>query len=343
MNIDKAAVKNILIIRLKGLGDILLSMPAVKALKEAYPKAGISVLVNREAEPLLLGLPFIDEIILYNRQKHGGLFGGIRMLKEIHNRKFDLVLDLIGNPRSALITALSGAKYKVGTTHRIRQWAYNIKVEGPKEILYGARVHLLAASKCGADIRNASLETEINIPAAAEESIDSFLFKQGVQNQEAIGLNPFTNFATRDWGPENFSALSDELVRAGNKVILLWGPGEEVEHFKSLTREKILLAPDTDIKRLAALLKRLKFVITTNTFIKHAAAAVKTPTLTIYGATNPLAWESADSRSGYMLAGVDCQPCEKNECADLKCLKSVSVQDVLAKLKDMPGNPAKIK
>ncbi len=336
MIIDKKNIKNILVIRFKGLGDILLSIPALRALKTAYPGAKLSLLVNREAEQVVSGLPFIDELILFDKDKKGGVLDGIKMINMIRKSKFDLVLDLIGTPRSALITAFSGAKYRAGTTHRVRQRAYNIKVRGPKEILYGAKVHLLAAFVCGADITNETLELEIKIPKETELIISAYLNKNGIRSREVIGLNPFTKFETRNWGIENFASLSDKLVRSGKKVMLLWGPGEDVEKFLSIAKEKVLLAPETDIKSLAALLSKIRVVITTNTFTKHLAAAVKTPTLTIYGATNPRAWEpESKNGSDYIWAGVDCQPCEKNKCKDLKCLKNITVAEVLNKLTKM--------
>ena len=339
MNIEEileSEVKNILVIRFKGLGDIMLSVPAIKAIKAAYPNANVSVLVDREAEPVLSGFTFINEIILFNRNKHGGLFGSLKMISEIRKKKFDLVLDLYGNPRSAIITRLSGAKYRAGTTHRVRQRAYNIKIEGPKEILYGARVHLLAAAACGADIYGANTDLEIYIPHETAESIDNYFFKYGIKDKEAIAVNPFANWETKTWGEKKFAELADRLIDSGKKVIIIWGPGEDKDSFVKLMKNKPLVAPGTNIKQLAYLLKHMKAVITNDTVVKHLAVAVKVPTVTVYGATNPKAWEPEKSPfHRYVSANLDCQPCEKTYCDKFVCMENVSVDNVLSELKSI--------
>lgn len=336
MQIEKKEIKKILVIRFKGLGDILLSVPAIRALKKSYPGSHLAVLVNKEAEAVLSGLEFIDELVFFDRTKHKNAFGFLGLMFQLRKKKYDLVVDLICYPKSALLAYFSGAKYRAGTPSRGRRYAYNISVVAPKNIIYAPEVHLLAVKSAGAEIADRTLE--IIIPRTAEVIIKSFLERNGLKAGEAIGINPFTNFKTRAWGLSKYAELSDALVEAGNKVILLWGPGEDAAGFLRIAKKSLVLAPETDIKQLAALVAKLKLVVTTNTFTKHIAAAVQTPTLTIYGATNPKAWESENSsNSGYIWAGVDCQPCEKNDCANLKCLNNITVKEVLEKTKSLIG------
>ncbi|OGF48018.1 MAG: hypothetical protein A2231_13020 [Candidatus Firestonebacteria bacterium RIFOXYA2_FULL_40_8] len=332
--IVKAEVKKILVIRFKGLGDILLSLPAIKALKKSYPSAAITILVNRDAEQVVSGLPYIDEVLLFNRLVHGGILGGLKLISEIKKRKFDLVLDLYGNPRSALMTALSGAKYRVGTTHRIRQKAYNIKVQGPEEIIYGAKVHLLAARAAGADIIEDDTTLEINIPVEAKESIDNYLFRNNVKKGEIIGINPFANWSTKSWGENKFAETADKLIDSGKKVIIIWGPGEDKAGFAGLMRNKPLIAPETNIKQLAYLLQNLKAVLTNDTVVKHLSVAVNTPTFTVYGSTNPKAWEPEGSpMHRFISAKSACAPCDKTECDKFICMDSITPAEVLEGMK----------
>ncbi|MFH1073471.1 MAG: glycosyltransferase family 9 protein [Candidatus Firestonebacteria bacterium] len=334
--ISKQDIKKILIIRFKGLGDIMLSMPAVKALKKSYPSASISMLINREAEQIVSGITYVDEIMLHNRMIHGGISGSIRLISEIRKKKFDLVLDLYGNPRSALITILSKAKYRVGTNHRIRQKAYNIKVPGPEEIIYGAKVHLLAAQAAGADISESDTALDLNIPAEAKESMDSYFFKNNIKKGELIGVNPFANWDTKSWGKKKFAEVADKLIESGKKVIVLCGPGEDKSGFAGLMRNKPLIAPETNIKRLAYLLQNLKAVLTNDTVVKHLAVAVKTPTFTIYGATNPKAWEpEGNPMHRFITSSKDCVPCDRTECDDFICMDSITPEIVLEGLKKL--------
>ena len=130
-----AAPRSILVIQLRRLGDVVLTVPALEALKKRFPDAKLDFLVESPGAEAVAGHPAIDEILTYDAE---GLFGALSWALRIRARRYDCVVDFLANPRTALITALSGAKVKAGPAHVARRWAYNLKLLQSKDTCYAA-------------------------------------------------------------------------------------------------------------------------------------------------------------------------------------------------------------
>jgi ADP-heptose:LPS heptosyltransferase len=329
MDIDKNKIKRILIIKFRGLGDILLSEPSFRAVKESFPDAKVTLLINKEGYDIISGLNLVDEIICFDKKNIKNLWDDIRFINEIRKKKFDLVIDLFGNPRSAILSFLSGAKYRVGLTYRFRKYFYNIKVDGFKEVIYNVDANLEVVKKIGAYTENKSLE--IFLPKDAIEYIENFLKEKTLLNSCLIGVNPFGNWFTKRWGNDKFIELSERLIRDGFNVIFIWGPFEkdELDSIVCKMKNKPIIAPPTNLKQISALIKRLNLLVTNDTLAKHIAVAVGTPTVTIFGATNKNAWTPPNNPKHIAIsANLPCQPCEKIKCEHFKCMDAISVEEV---------------
>ena len=119
MNVFFNDVKKILIIKLRHIGDVLLAVPTIRALKENFPDANISALVNKGTEEMLCDNPLLDEIIVYNRNIKGlpisqKIKGEINFISGLRKMEFDLVVDLTSGDRPAILSFLSGARYRIG-------------------------------------------------------------------------------------------------------------------------------------------------------------------------------------------------------------------------------------
>ena len=130
-------VSRILIIQFRPIGDVLLSTPLIKLLRDAYPKAHIAFLVERIPGQILENNKHLDELIYYEHDK-SDIKGSLSFFRSLKKWNFDLVIDLVGTPGTAWATFFSGAKYKVGYTVRIRKYAYNIRVSNIVEERYSA-------------------------------------------------------------------------------------------------------------------------------------------------------------------------------------------------------------
>ncbi|MFH1825450.1 MAG: glycosyltransferase family 9 protein [Candidatus Firestonebacteria bacterium] len=327
--LKKEDIKKILIVKFKGLGDILLSEPAIRAVKESFPEAKVTLLINKDGYDIVSGLNLVDEIICFDKSKIKNLLDNIRFINEIRKKKFDLVVDLFGNPRSAILSFLSGARYRLGMTYRFRKYFYNIKVQGLKKIIYNVEANLEIVRKIGADTNNKSLE--IFLPKDAIEYIEGFLKEKSLLNKCLVGMNPFGSVYTRKWGNDKFMELSERLIKDGFNVVFIWGPSEkdELDRIISKMRNKPIVAPPTNLKQLSALIKRLNLLVTNTTVAQHIAVAFGVPTVTIFGTANKNAWNPPnDPKHMALSANLPCQPCEKTKCDDFKCMHSVSVNEV---------------
>jgi ADP-heptose:LPS heptosyltransferase len=123
--IDRSLVQRILLIKLRGIGDVLLSTVVAGNLRRAFPEARIDFLTKPSAVDVVQGNPHIDRIVVYDR----AMMSGAALIQRVRSDAYDLVIDLFGNPRTALVTRLSRARYRVGYRCRGRTFAYNIVVE----------------------------------------------------------------------------------------------------------------------------------------------------------------------------------------------------------------------
>ncbi|MEK6646472.1 MAG: glycosyltransferase family 9 protein [Candidatus Firestonebacteria bacterium] len=320
----------ILIIKLRGIGDVLLSTPAIKSVKNKYPDSFISVLTEKPGTEVLKENPYIDEIITLD--KNLNLYEKIKFLKSIKDKKFDIAIDLFGNPRSAILTLISGAKKRIGHNIRVRRFCYNIKVKGSEKIEYAVCPNIDIIKTLGIDTVNIDLVLKLN---QYEKDFASKFFSQYTNEKKDlfIGVNPASSWATKVWKKENYISLIQSIVQKYNaKIFILWGPGEEklAKDILNSTKGISIIIPPTNIRQLMGIIQKLDLLITNDSSPKHIAVALDVPTVTIYGATDPKAWNPPDdSRHHIVWKGLSCQPCNKVKCNTLECLEEITVTDVL--------------
>ncbi len=236
---------------------------------------------------------------------------------------------MYGNMRSAMLTYLSGAKYRVGLASGSRNIFYNKVVPGSTEIIYNPEVWLRVAAASGAV--GSGGRPEIKLGTEAENYISSFLKAEGLKEGKYAVLNPFASARTREWPRTKYAELAVKLGIGGTPVVIAWGPGQ-YESAKSVTAAsgaRAFLAPQTGIKQLGWLLKKSAAVVTGTTFVQHLAVAVGANVVSIFGATDSRAWVDPDYRKQTVLqAKLECMPCEKTECSDLRCMNEISVSKV---------------
>ncbi len=281
---DRARVRDILVIKLRAIGDVLLSTIVLRNLRLAFPESRIDFLVERSAADIVRGHPDVNGTVVYDRSSMSGL----DLIRLVRKKKYDLVLDLFGNPRTALVTFLSRAPWRVGYRFRGRTYAYNIVVSPRGGHVHNTQFNLDALTAIGVDILDRTLSCS---PTAADfENVDRFLAEAGLTGQTMVALNNGGGWYTKRWGPEHFAALGDRLSeRYAAAIVLIWGPGEEAEarDIASRMSSRPFIPPPTTLMQLGALLKRCMMLVTNDSGPMHIAAAMGTPVLGIFGPTNP--------------------------------------------------------
>lgn len=333
--------KNILLIQFRQIGDVLLSTSAAEVLKANFPAAKLDFLTQPPSDQALARNPEIDEVLAYDAKKP------LKWLLEIRRRRYDLVIDLMSNPRSALVTALSGAKIKAGPAYTYSAWAYNFKLElkpGQREYNPFFKIDLLGQL----GLRHIFYPYPKCYPAAGDlDWAANAAAELAPAGETLIAFSPASRRITRRWPAEHYARLASLITqKTGAAVVVLWGPGEKPlaeEIVRLAASPAVALSPETaTLSRLSALLKQSALLVSNCNGPKHIAQASGVPTLGIYGSSRPESWTPPADPMHQIIRNESftCIACQKNECAAaIKCLKELSPETVFAKLVSMLEKP----
>ncbi|MFH2137099.1 MAG: glycosyltransferase family 9 protein [Candidatus Omnitrophota bacterium] len=338
-------MKKILIINLGGIGDFLLSTPAVKALRNAYPDAEIDLLASAGIGKIARGLDYINRIFVFDI-KYGGIIRWHRIWKNIstlltlRRRHYDLAVNM------RTITSADSAKkikflLKVISAHKTagrntegRASFFNIKIpetdDGDK---YEREYDIDTVTALGVKVLDKKVSWEIK--SSAQDNIENMLKEKKVSKEDIlIGIHPGGMFSRR-WPLERFAKVIDAIAEAmPAKFIITGAKFEEVlgNTLKSISDTEVInAAGDLDIHELFALIKRCNVYISNDTGPMHIAAILKTPLVAIFGPGHFIRYDprNISDRVKVLYKKKECSPCLKVECDDLQCLKAVSPQEVI--------------
>jgi len=330
-------VGSILVIRPRFVGDVCLSTPVLTNLRRLAPQAALHYLTEEESAPLLVDDPRLARLWVSSRKK--GALDQARLAADLRAQKFDVVLDLFCNPRTALWTAVTGAPWRVGYPHKkFRSAAYNVAVRPTEKS--AIQFHLASLTALGWDARYEL--PEIILAEGELLAARNHLAERGVPaGATMIGFHPGARWPTRRWGAEDFAALGKRFLaeRPRDWLLVFGGPGEE-ELARTIAEgvgsPRALPMTDVALRRFAALAKLCRAFVAGDTGPTHVAVAVGTPTVGIFGRSEPERTfpypESAGHRSIY--SGVWCSPCVLDVCDHMSCMRAISPDwawDVLQK------------
>ena len=328
--------KRVLIIQLRRIGDVLLSTPVVGAIKLRYPRIHLAFLTESESRSLLENNPFLDELMVWESGQYSNPAYLIRILRGIREKRFDMVIDLQGSPRTALASFLSGAKNRIGFDYRGRELFYNIRVKRDPRPKYGSafKLDILKPFNFSSD----DLKPEIFLTAETRAWGKNFFSRYQLADSDfKVALSPVSRRPYKRWPLDNFSKLASWLAsnfRA--KIILLWGPGERsiAEKVAENAGANVLISDQTQsLQEAAALIQSCNLFIGNDNALKHLATAVSTPTFTIYGPSDPVSWTyPAPPNHRFIKGFCSCRGRQKRKCPGPVCLTSVSVEQVQSSL-----------
>ncbi|MDZ7269923.1 MAG: lipopolysaccharide heptosyltransferase II [candidate division KSB1 bacterium] len=333
-----ATFKKILVIKLRAIGDVILATPVLDNLAAALPGTVIDFLTEAPAAPIVQNHPAVHEVIVLERRA-ASWRKPLALLHDLRRRRYDLVIDLFGNPRSALLTFATGARVRVGYKFRVRRFAYNHPVTPRGDRVHEVEFNLDALRHLGLPVVSRALHVEV--AAGAQKEIDAWWQQQAFDHSRpVIGLNVSGGWYTKRWPLASFAALGDRLTgELAARVILLWGSRQEREEATAILemmRTPALLAPPTSLMQAAALLARLHLLVSNDSGPLHLAAAMRTPVVGIYGPTRPeLQGPWGEGHQVVRREGLACLGCNGVTCR-LKthdCMQKLEVAQVLAAVK----------
>lgn len=256
---------------------------------------------------------------------------GIGLITEVRKQNYNLVIDLFGNPRSALVTYFSRAKYRVGYNFGWRKYCYNIIVTPRGGEVHNTQFNLDAIRAC--DLPVVEPKIHLPVPQEAEQFAEQFYSDQKLQDKTIVALNPAGGWYTKRWGIPKYAQLGDAIAKHYKAtILLLWGPGErdEVERIAAMMTHPVVIAPPTSLQQLAAVLKRCSFLITNDSGPMHIAASVGTPTVAIFGPTNPMLQGPYGNESEIIRnERLGCLSCNFTACPiGNPCMEELTVEEV---------------
>jgi lipopolysaccharide heptosyltransferase III len=333
-------VRRVLVIRHRAAGDLLLTTPALRALRAGLPGRRIEVLVARGLGELLEGNPDVDSVIEFDRRALGSQLG---LYARLARGGYDLVLDLVSNPRSAWMTALTRAPIRAGYAIPGREWAYTLAV--PRDPMGPAGPVLRYAPEAALDVVRAlgltprGVELTFRVSRWAEEAAEGSMRQAGVSpaNPTILCL-PAGSWSSKTWLPERFARVMDELGdEMPGDVVWMWGPGERdlAERCRDLMRRRSIVAPPMGWQEMGGWMKRAALWVGNDSGPKHVAVALGLPTVTVFGPTHPATWHPPDGPHRVVLAeGLECLHCNANDCPlpgdrHLRCMRDVTVDRVV--------------
>ncbi len=325
-------MKNILVIKLRYIGDVLLATPTLQAIKAAFPASQLTMLVSRGTEDVLKENPHLDHIMVLEK---GSLAAQWQFAADLRRRRFDIVIDLTDGDRSAFLSWISGATVRIGFNNerRLRGLCYTKVVQANAAGSHRIERDLAAVKSLG--IAPADKMPKLWLTSDDDRAADKLLRQLGVRpDQPIVVLQPGARYWFKAWPSDRFVELADRLAMRCRCQILIGGSREEEDLARRICNaskcQPISLAGQTTLKQFAAVVKRASLFIGNDSGVMHIAAAVGTPVVALFGPSNPAEWGPQGRLVYSIYKGMDCRSCFHPTCrrGEDSCMKQISVDEV---------------
>ncbi|MGE3153750.1 MAG: putative lipopolysaccharide heptosyltransferase III [Nitrospiraceae bacterium] len=329
------SVRNILLLKLRYIGDVLLATPIVRALRQAFPDSQLTVAVYPGTEDVLRHNPDVAEVLLVDRSRFGSQ---AYFYHEVRKRGFDCVIDLTGNDRAEFTCLLSRIPIRIGfrEPRRWRGWlAYTHEVASLPEGTHRISRDMALLAPLG--ITSKPEPPMVWLTAEEEEQGRRTLQEFGIlrDGRPLIMFHPGARYWFKAWPAERFAQLADRLAsEAGCRVLIGGGPSEKAaaaEIQDRSHRRPINLTGLVNLRQFAAIVKRCALYIGNDNGSMHLAAAVGTPVLGLFGPSSPAEWAPyGTAEVATLYKGLDCRLCYHPTCTrgEQSCMRQITVDEV---------------
>ncbi|MCM8800956.1 MAG: lipopolysaccharide heptosyltransferase II [Candidatus Omnitrophica bacterium] len=331
--------KRILVARTDRVGDVLLSTPVIKNLRDSYPSSYIAMVVSNYCKEILEGNPYLDEVLIYDKEKrHRGLIGSLKFVFHLRKKRFDLAIILHPTNRMHLVTFLARIPKRIGYNRKLgfllTDKIPHTKQEGRKHEL---EYNLDLLRYLGIPAQDKTLFMPIR--KEAEDWIEELFKKERINpTDKLLAIHPGASCPSKLWPAERFAELADRLAdKYGFKLIFIAGRKDiniTEGVIKYLKNPVINLAGKTSLSQLASILRRCQLFISNDSGPVHIATAVGTPVISIFGRNqkglSPLRWRPLGRFDRFIHKDVGCSQCLAHNCKKgFLCLKAITVEEVL--------------
>ena len=339
MNLPVESIKQVVVRGTNWVGDSVMTIPALRALRRVLPEAQITLVIRPGAKGIFSEADFIDELLVYHRKN---AFSVVPQVREWRRRRFDLAVLFQNAFEAALIPFLGGVPVRLGYATESRQALLTHPLPLPDwrdarhEVFY--YLYLITALEQMLFGRSTICEAEpdasIQISEARKAQAAEMLRAYGVGDEDAVvAICPGSiNSRAKRWPAEAYAALADRLIETKRRVLLI-GSNDEVDVSEDVTRrmkqQPIVLTGKTTLDQITAVLDRSALIVTNDTGPAHIGAALGRPTIVIFGPTNPLTTRPFAPEAVVLRHPPDCAPCMLRDCPiDHRCMTAITVDEV---------------
>jgi len=346
--LSETEFKNILVVRTDRLGDVVLTTPAIGALRKAFPKARISMMVSPATVDLLRRNPYLDEVIVYDRFKeHHGLKGYWKFVLELRQKKFDLAVIYHTKRRINLVCFLAGIPSRIG--YRNDKFGFllthGLPDTRPLGIKHEVEYCLDVLKPLG--VPSDFSQIQLFLDPEAEQWAERIFSQYKISSSDSvIAIHSGASCHSRIWPVERYAELIKRLAQYYSaKIIIIGGKDSlgEPTKLKSLIPESVIdLAGQTTVPQLMSLLKRCRLLVSNDSGPVHVAVGLGTPVISIFGRNqpgiSPNRWRPLGPRDIFLNKQVGCEVCLAHRCQkNFQCLLAISVDEVFESAKRILG------
>ena len=332
-------IKRVVVRGTNWVGDSVMTVPALRALRRLLPDARITLAVRPSAKGIFSEVDFVDDVLVYDRRN---AFSVVSQVREWRRRKFDLAVLFQNAFEAALIPFLAGVPLRLGYATESRQAMLTHPLPLPDwrsskhEVFY--YLYLITALEQmlsgTSTVCEADPDISLGISEARKAEAGELLQSYGVNEEKSVvALCPGSiNSRAKRWPAERFAALADRLMDQQRQVVII-GSRDEIDVTNEVTgrmqHRPVVLTGKTSLDQITAVLGLVDLMVTNDTGPAHIAAALGCPTIVIFGPTNPLTTRPFSFKAEVLRQPPDCAPCMLRDCPiDHRCMTAITVDEV---------------
>ncbi len=353
INFEK--INRILIIKLRHHGDVLLSSPVFQVLKNHYPHLELDALVYEDTKDMLSGHPSVDQLHCIDRswKKLGvpqQLHHEAKLLSKLKKRHYDLIIHLTEHNRGVILAQLLRPKYAITAYRKEKSWLWQKSFTHHYPLPFRQRhtveKHLDALRHLGLHPAQSERSLVFNPGKQAESRINSILDEHLGQNRKFIVFHPTSRWMFKSWSAEKASHLIQMLQDHDIQVVITAAPSEKershVEQIlKPIQRPVINLTGELNLRELGSIIEKASLFIGMDSVPMHLAAAMKTPSVALFGPSGDKEWAPWMVQSRVLTSDISCRPCGMDGCGGSKisdCLEQIPPSTVFGAAMDLLNN-----
>jgi ADP-heptose:LPS heptosyltransferase len=344
MDVDWKSVKRVLLVRLRSIGDTVLSTPSLIALKRFLPHAEVDILLEDWVTPVLSGFDSVDNILTVA----DGTTARLSTARQLRSRHYDIVFNIHGGTTATFFTAATRARHRVGYANYQYSFLYNHLLTSPfdfwkRNTAHSAEQQLALLGFMGVPVGDGP-KSRLVVTDSAIRSLDAKLRDLGSHGPFAV-LHPIAASKTKEWALEKYGRVAEYLRERGFATIAV-GTNAEVaslSELQSLSDAPVHVLTDLALPELTALTSKAGLFVGNDSGVAHIAAAVQTPLVVLFGSSNRNHWGPwTDSPNEIVYEPFSCQPCPGRECkefGDPRCIQTIPTENVLAAIDRVLNKP----